>query len=132
MPGAAFSVPANIAEGSRKESNREFARFLQIAAGPAAELHYHVRFATDAALIPRSAGDALLAETARVRKMLFALLRRVRETMPHAHRAPTTEDLRRETRHHAPPTHDDRPTTIASQTGKLAHYPAPSVSARHA
>jgi four helix bundle protein len=70
MPGAAFSVPANIAEGSSKESNREFARFLQIAAGPAAELHYHVRFATDAALIPRSAGDALLAETARVRKML--------------------------------------------------------------
>ena len=29
---AALSIPANIAEGSSKESSREFARFLQISA----------------------------------------------------------------------------------------------------
>ena len=84
---AALSVPANIAEGSGKESNREFARFLQIAAGSAAELHYHLRFAADAALISRATGDTLLADTTRLRKMLFVLLKRVRGDSP---RAPTT------------------------------------------
>jgi four helix bundle protein len=79
---AAQSVPTNIAEGSSKESNREFARFLQIATGSAAELHYHLQFATGTELIPQSAGEALLADTTLVRKRLYALLRRVRATIP--------------------------------------------------
>jgi four helix bundle protein len=79
---AAISVPANIVEGSSKESNREFARFLQIAAGSAAELHYHLRFAIDSALMPPGAGETLMAETTLLRKMLFVLLRRVRATIP--------------------------------------------------
>jgi hypothetical protein len=82
------SVPANIAEGSSKESNREFARYLQIASGSAAELHYHLRFAMDSALIPRSAGETLLAETTSMRKMLHVLLRRVREAIPASHHKP--------------------------------------------
>ena len=79
---AAQSVPTNIAEGSSKESNREFARFLQIAAGSAAELQYHLQFATGTELIPQSVGEALLADTTVVRKRLYALLRRVRATIP--------------------------------------------------
>lgn len=79
---AAQSVPTNIAEGSSKESNREFARFLQIAAGSAAELHYHLQFATGTELIPRATGETLLADTTLVRKRLYALLRRVREALP--------------------------------------------------
>ena len=79
---AAQSVPTNIAEGSSKESNREFARFLQIAAGSAAELHYHLQFATGAELFPQSLGDMLLVDTTLVRKRLYALLRRVRSTIP--------------------------------------------------
>jgi four helix bundle protein len=78
---AALSVPANIVEGTSKESNREFARFLQIAAGSAAELHYHLRFAADSALIPPAVGETLMAETTRLRMMLFGLLRRVRATI---------------------------------------------------
>jgi four helix bundle protein len=93
---AALSVPANIVEGTSKESNREFARFLQIAAGSAAELHYHLRFAADTALMPRAVGETLMAETTLLRKMLFALLRRVRATGP-----PTT--------HQSPMTVDDKP-----------------------
>jgi len=91
---AALSVPANIAEGSSKESNREFARYLQIASGSAAELHYHLRFATDSALIPRPTGEALLAETTRMRKMLFVLLRRVREAISTSRHAPPANDSR--------------------------------------
>jgi hypothetical protein len=76
--------------------------FLQIAAGSAAELHYHVRFATDAALIPRPVGETLLAETTRMRKMLFLLLRRVREAMPNAGLTPATQALRPEARNFEP------------------------------
>lgn len=82
---AAQSVPTNIAEGSSKESNREFARFLQIAAGSAAELHYHLQFAIGIALIPPPVGEALLADTTLVRKRLYTLLRRVRATIPTKH-----------------------------------------------
>lgn len=92
---------------SCKESNREFARFLQIAAGSAAELHYHMRFATDAALVPRSVGDTLLAEITRMRKMLFLLLRRVREATPHSGHTPTTHDPRPEARRDELQTDDD-------------------------
>ncbi|MGH7656324.1 MAG: hypothetical protein ACREN6_16860 [Gemmatimonadaceae bacterium] len=67
---------------------------VEFAAGSAAELHYHVRFATDAALIPRPVGDTLLAEITRMRKMLFMLLRRVREATAPARHAPTAVDLR--------------------------------------
>jgi four helix bundle protein len=100
---AALSVPANIAEGSCKESSREFARFLQIAAGSAAELHYHVRFAMDTALIPRPAAETLLAEITRLRKMLFVLLRRVREAISTG----TTAAPR-----HQPSAHTPRPEAL--------------------
>ena len=79
---AAQSVPTNIAEGSSKESNREFARFLQIAVGSATELHYHLQYAMGIALVARPTGEALLADTTVMRKRLYALLRRVRATIP--------------------------------------------------
>jgi four helix bundle protein len=107
MRRAAQSVPANIAEGASKESAREFARFLQIAAGSAAELHYHLRFAMDSNAIVRAPAEALLAETTRVRKMLFVLLRRVRAAAGPADQSPTTNSPRRQTLNHRPETTDD-------------------------
>jgi len=89
------------------KTTRKFARFLQIAAGSAAELHYHVRLATDAALIPRPVGETLLAEITRVRKMLFLLLRRVREATPNAGHTPTTQDPRPEASRREPRADDN-------------------------
>ncbi len=108
MRRAAQSVPANIAEGASKESGQEFARFLQIAAGSAAELHNHRRFALDSSVIPRPTAEALLTDTTRVRKMLFVLLRRVRESIAakpgHTQK---TKSPRRQTLNHDPETADD-------------------------
>jgi len=41
---AAFSAPANIAEGSAKPGANEFCRFLNIAIGSLSELSYTLRF----------------------------------------------------------------------------------------
>ena len=44
---AAFSVPANIAEGSAKRGSREFRRYLDIALGSVTELEVALRLARD-------------------------------------------------------------------------------------
>ena len=104
---AALSVPANIAEGASKESSREFARFLQISAGSAAELHYHLRFAADTELIPSPLAETLLAETTSVRKMLFVLLQRVRAATPNARQEPSADSQILQTLNQQPPTNDN-------------------------
>ncbi|HEV8410856.1 MAG TPA: four helix bundle protein [Gemmatimonadaceae bacterium] len=79
MRRAATSISANIAEGAGKESRKEFARFLQIAIASGFELENHLLFCRDANLAPRSEVDSRLAETIQVRRMLFGLLKKVRE-----------------------------------------------------
>ena len=48
---AAFSIPANIAEGAAKRGSVEFRRFLDIALGSFSELTYGLRFARDVGLL---------------------------------------------------------------------------------
>ena len=73
------SIAANIAEGRRKKSDREFARFLGIAAGSSSELESHLIFARKAGLVGEPEFIALVNQTFEVRKMLFALIRRLEE-----------------------------------------------------
>jgi len=75
---ASASIPANIAEGSGRESEAEFGRFLQIAAGSASELDYHLLLAHDLKFINEVDYVAVTDILTEVRKMLTALLKRLK------------------------------------------------------
>lgn len=74
---AAMSIPANIVEGRRQDSEKEFARFLRIALNSGYELEYHLIVARDIGAISESDSESLLAETIEVRKMIHGLLNRI-------------------------------------------------------
>jgi four helix bundle protein len=74
---AAMSVPANIVEGRRQESEKEFARFLRIALNSGCELEYHLIVARDIGAMTESDSDSLLRELIEVRRMLHGLPRKL-------------------------------------------------------
>lgn len=70
---AAFSVPANIAEGSLKRGSAEFRRFLDTALGSFAEVSYALRFARDVGLLQPLDFAKLEELRARVGKLVWGL-----------------------------------------------------------
>jgi len=74
---AAMSIPANIVEGRRQSSEKQFARFLRIALNSGCELEYHLIMARDIGVIPEKDANALMGEAIEVRRMLHGLLRRI-------------------------------------------------------
>jgi four helix bundle protein len=70
---AAVSVSANIAEGSGRNSDPDFAHFLEIAYGSAMELASLLYLAADAGYLALQTRDTLLGLTSEVTAQLFAL-----------------------------------------------------------
>jgi len=70
MRRAAVSIPANIAEGTGRNTQKELARFCRIALGSATELDYHVLLACELGLLVPRDHEELSAEIQRLRKML--------------------------------------------------------------
>jgi four helix bundle protein len=83
---AALSVPTNIAEGAARLGRKEFARFLNIALGSLAELHYLLEFARDLGFCELSDWERLNRMRDQTGRLLWALYRRIR---PHTPDRPT-------------------------------------------
>jgi four helix bundle protein len=71
---ACVSIPANLAEGCCRSSDREFARFAQIAMGSASEAQYLLLLAGDLGYLPQTEREPLLAGVVEVKRMLAGLL----------------------------------------------------------
>jgi len=70
---AAASVPTNIAEGSKRQSSSEYARFLNIAEGSLAETEYLLMLAKDLGFLSPQQFDPPLNEISNIARMLNAL-----------------------------------------------------------
>ena len=79
MRRAAVSVAANIVEGRFKGGDREFARFLRVALGSAAELEYYVLLAADLSLLQEADRSRLTDAVTEVKRMLTGLVRRLKD-----------------------------------------------------
>src|SRR5260370_37210765 len=78
---AAFSVPTNIAEGSKRQTNPEYARFLNIAEGSLAETEYLLIVSRDLGYLSVALAKLVLAESTEIAKMLHGLRRKVGKTI---------------------------------------------------
>ena len=75
------SIPANLAEGSGRRSDREMARFIQIAMGSGAELSYHLLLAKDLSLLELADYARMESELSVVMRMLSSLLQKLRNAL---------------------------------------------------
>jgi four helix bundle protein len=76
---AADSIAANIVEGCGAASQRDFARYLDIAIKSSSETQYHLMAANDRGLIGTAECTLLADEAVEIRRMLYGLRRKILE-----------------------------------------------------
>lgn len=71
---SASSITSNIAEGCGRETDKDFARFLTIAAGSASETEYQLLLACDLGYLPAGTHSTLNTKVNEVKRMLNSLI----------------------------------------------------------
>ena len=79
MQRASVSVASNIAEGYTRESDKDRCHFLVMAKGSAAELQTQLEIAKDVGLLRPEVAEALDRQCEEVARMLFGLIKTIRE-----------------------------------------------------
>jgi len=75
---AAVSVPANIAEGCGRDSERELARFMSISAGSASEVEYQLFLANDLNYMQAETYCELNQQVNEVKRMLNSFIQKLK------------------------------------------------------
>jgi len=75
---SAASIPANIAEGCGRNGDRDFTRFLSIAAGSASETHYHIFLAHDLKFINENEYIELDRQIREIKQMLHGFMQKLK------------------------------------------------------
>jgi four helix bundle protein len=70
---AVTSIPTNVAEGSKRRSGRDYARFLNVAEGSLAEVEYLLMLSRDLGFIKRADVELALQNVGEIARMLHAL-----------------------------------------------------------
>ena len=74
---AAYSVPANIAEGSARESKKDYLHFLYISRGSLSEAQYFIHLARRLGYLSDDDAGSLIAQTKSTFACLHGLIRAV-------------------------------------------------------
>ena len=77
MRRSASSIPSNIAEGCGRNTQPQFARFLNIAFSSASELEYQIILSKDLELINSNIFKELSENIVEIKRMLFSLIQKV-------------------------------------------------------
>ena len=75
---ASMSIPTNIAEGCGRNTDADFARFLQMAMGSASETEYQLLLSHDLSFLNKEQYDKLNTDVTEVKRMLASLLKTIR------------------------------------------------------
>ena len=78
MRRSASSVPTNIAEGCGRNTDADFARFLDASMGSASELDYQLILSRDLAYLSLDAYETINTELVEIKKMLNAFIQKFR------------------------------------------------------
>lgn len=111
---AAISIPANIAEGSRRGSDLDFARMLRIALGSASELDYYLLLACDLGYLSADESGALRGRLHQIMRMLRGLIATLRRSARPV--APAARPTRRAASEQAKPSSHPRAPTGPPQS----------------
>ena len=76
---AIVSIPTNIAEGCGRGSDRDFAKFLQIAIGSASESEYLFLLSSDLGYIGEDMSKELVEKICEIKRMLTALTKNLQK-----------------------------------------------------
>ena len=71
MQRSAVSIPTNIAEGSAKTSNKDFARFLEMSIGSSFELETELIVSYNLKYTDTIVYENLLSEISEIQKMIY-------------------------------------------------------------
>ena len=75
---ASLSIPTNLVEGASRNSEKEFAYFINIASGSAAEVEYLLEFSKSIGYLSLEDFNILNGEVIVVRKMLNSLYQKLK------------------------------------------------------
>lgn len=92
---AAVSIPSNIAEGSMRQSPREYCRFLSIALGSTAELETQLELALRLGLLQEDRCRTLLEQCREVGRMLNGIRKSIHSFA--TSQSPKTQNLKPKT-----------------------------------
>jgi four helix bundle protein len=73
------SIPTNIAEGSGRNTDKDFAHFLNISLGSAYELETLLILAFDVDFISAEQLESLILKISEIQKMTFGLIKTLRQ-----------------------------------------------------
>ena len=79
---AAISIAANIAEGSKRRSDKEYVQFLYIAQGSLEEVKYYLRLCNDLLYIDNEGYEYLYTIAEEIGRLLHGFIKKLKECNP--------------------------------------------------